>query len=130
MGIRIYILLSSITGNNRNMTDIHHEHVSHESEEKAHSALNTKVIWRVFWILLLVTIFEVGISFTPISKTILLYTFIVLTIVKAYYIVGFFMHLKFEAIPVQWSILLPFVLIIYLIFIAIYEGTAIGLIPG
>jgi len=109
--------------------DIHHEHVSHESEEKAHSALNTKVIWKVFWILLLVTIFEVGISFTPISKDILLYTFIVLTIVKAYYIVGYFMHMKFEVMPLQWSILLPFVLIIYLIFIAIYEGTALGLIP-
>ena len=112
------------------MTDIHHEHVSHESEMKAHSGLNTKVIWKVFWILLGVTIFEVGISFTPISKEILLYTFIVLTIVKAYYIVGYFMHMKFENVPLQYSILLPFVLIVYLIFIAIYEGSALGLIPG
>jgi len=106
--------------------DIHHEHVSHESEEKAHSALNTKVIWKVFWILLGVTIFEVSISFTPIPKTILLYTFVALTIVKAYYIVGFFMHLKFERVPMMYSLLLPFILIIYLIFIAIYEGTALG----
>ena len=105
--------------------DIHHEHVSHESEEKAHSALNTKMIWKVFWILLGVTIFEVGISFTDLSKTVLLYTFIALTIVKAYYIVGFFMHLKFEKVPMIWSLLLPFVLIIYLIFIAIYEGAAL-----
>ena len=110
--------------------DIHHEHVSHESVDKAHSGLSTKVIWRVFWILLGVTIFEVSISFTPLSKEILLWTFIVLTIVKAYYIVGYFMHMKYEVVPLQYSILLPFVLIIYLIFIAIYEGTAIGLIPG
>ena len=110
------------------MSDIHHEHVSHESEEKAHSALTTKMIWKVFWILLGVTIFEVSIAFLPISKTILLYTFIVLTIVKAYFIVGYFMHLKFEVMPLQWSILLPFILIVYLIFIAIYEGTALGLI--
>jgi cytochrome c oxidase subunit 4 len=109
------------------MSDIHHEHVSHASEEKAHSALNTKVIWKVFWILLGVTIFEVSISFTGLSKDLLLYTFITLTIVKAYYIVGYFMHMKFEVVPLQWSILLPFVLIIYLIFIAIYEGTALGL---
>ncbi len=107
------------------MSDIHHEHVSHASEEKAHSALNTKMIWRVFWILLGVTIFEVAISFTGISKDILLVTFIALTIVKAYYIVGYFMHLKFEALPMQWSLLLPFILIIYLIFIAIYEGSAL-----
>ena len=109
--------------------DIHHEHVSHESEEKAHSALNTKMIWKVFWILLGVTIFEVCISFTAIPKTVLLYTFIALTIVKAYYIVGFFMHLKFEKVPMIWSLLLPFVLIVYLIFIAIYEGTALAGTP-
>src|SRR5689334_8972375 len=108
--------------------DIHHEHISHKAQEKAHTGLNTKVIWRVFWILLAVTVFEVGISFTSISKTILLYTFITLTIVKAYFIVFYFMHMKFEETALRFSILLPFVLIVYLIFIAIYEGIQIGLI--
>ena len=108
--------------------DIHHERVSHESEEKAHEGLNTKVIWKVFWILLGVTIFEVAISFTPVPKTVLLYTFIALTIVKAYYIVGYFMHMKFEKVPMQWSILLPFILIVYLIFILIYEGAVLDVI--
>lgn len=108
------------------MSDIHHEHVSHEAEDKAHSALNSKIIWRVFWILLGVTVFEVGISFTSIPHEILLWTFVALTIVKAYFIVGFFMHLKFEAIPAKYSLLLPFILIIYLIFIAIYEGSAMA----
>jgi cytochrome c oxidase subunit IV len=107
-------------------SDIHHEHVSHEAQEKAHSGLNTKVIWRVFWILLGVTIFEVAISFTGISKEVLLFTFIALTIVKAYFIVGYFMHMKFEAVPLQYSVLLPFILIVYLIFIAIYEGSALA----
>ncbi|REJ85366.1 MAG: hypothetical protein DWQ44_10555 [Bacteroidetes bacterium] len=109
---------------------MHHEVVSHASEEKAHSALNTKTIWKVFWILLLVTVFEVAISFTAIPKVVLIWTFIALTIVKSYYIVGYFMHLKFEEVPFQWTVLLPFVLIVYLIFIALYEGTALGLIPG
>ena len=107
------------------MSDIHHEHVSHASEEKAHSALNKKLIWRGFWILLIITLFEVGISFTGIPHTILIWTFVALTLVKAYYIVGFFMHLKFEAIAAKYSLLLPFVLIVYLIFIALYEGTAL-----
>ena len=109
--------------------DIHQEVIYHDSEDKAHTGLNTKVIWKVFWILLGVTVFEVSISFTSVPRTILLYTFIALTLVKAYYIVGYFMHMKFEKTPMQWSILLPFILIVYLIFIAIYEGTAIGLIP-
>ena len=84
--------------------DIHHEHVSHEGTEKAHEGLNTKVIWKVFWILLGVTIFEVSISFTAIPKTILLYTFIALTIVKAYYIVGYFMH---SDVPVAGKLVSP-----------------------
>ena len=109
--------------------DIHHEHVSHESVEKAHSGLNTKVIWKVFWILLGVTVFEVSISFTSIPHTILIWTFVLLTLVKAYFIVGFFMHLKFEKIPMIYSLILPFLLIVYLIFIALYEGTALGLTP-
>jgi cytochrome c oxidase subunit IV len=108
------------------MSQMTHEHVSHAAADKAHAGLNKKMIWRVFWILLGVTIFEVAISFTSVSKEVLLYTFIALTIVKAYFIVGYFMHLKFEAIPMQWSLLLPFILIVYLIFIAIYEGIALG----
>ncbi len=112
------------------MSDMHHEVVSHASEDKAHSALNKKMIWKVFWILLGITLFEVGISFTGIPHTILIWTFVLLTLVKAYYIVGYFMHMKFEAVSFQWAILLPFILIVYLIFIALYEGTAIGLIPG
>ena len=39
------------------------------------------------------------------------------------------MHLKFEKMPMQYSLLLPFLLIVYLIFIALYEGVAIGLAP-
>jgi cytochrome c oxidase subunit IV len=100
---------------------------AHAVDHGHEGGLNTKMIWKVFWILLAVTIFEVGISFTGISKDILLVTFIVLTIVKAYFIVGYFMHLKFEVVPMKWSLLLPFILIVYLIFIAIYEGTALGL---
>jgi len=74
------------------MTDMHHEHVSHASEDKAHSALNTKMIWTVFWILLGVTVFEVGISVTAIPQTVLLWTLVTLTLVKAYFIIGYFMH--------------------------------------
>lgn len=108
--------------------DIHHEHISHDAIEKSHSGLNTKVIWRVFWILLGVTVFEVSISFTSIPHDILIWTFVFLTLVKAYFIVGFFMHLRFEKIPMIYSLMLPFLLIVYLIFIALYEGTKLGLI--
>src|SRR5271167_1654660 len=98
--------MSDTTGHGVTLSDdIHQEVIYHDSEDKAHSGLNTKVIWRVFWILLIVTIFEVSISFTSIPKSVLLYVFVALTIFKAYFIVGYFMHLKFEKMPMQYSLL-------------------------
>ncbi len=100
--------------------DVHHTTVPHLP-----AASNTKAIWRTFWILLVITIFEVAISFTSISKEILKYTFITLTIVKAYFIVFNFMHLGHERVSMKWTILLPMLFIIFLIFIALYEGNYI-----
>jgi cytochrome c oxidase subunit 4 len=97
--------------------DIHNQFVPEHVDPKGKA-----IIWRTFWILLIVTIFEVGIAFTSISKEVLLYIFIGLTIVKAYFIVYFFMHLKAEWKAFQYAIILPFILIVYLIVIALIEG--------
>ena len=52
-----------------------------------------------------------------------LFIVIVLTIVKAYYIVYSFMHLGSEKKNLKWSILLPvWVLIPYLLFILLTEA--------
>jgi cytochrome c oxidase subunit IV len=102
--------------------DIHNQFVEEHYDPK-----NRAVIWRTFWILLIVTIFEVAIAFAPISKTILMVTFIVLTIVKAYFIVAFFMHLKHEKLSFAYTIILPFVLIVYLIGMALAEGSFLNL---
>jgi cytochrome c oxidase subunit IV len=89
-------------------------------------------IWRVFWILLIVTTVEVVLGI--IKPTILLdhfflgtsllnLIFIVLTIVKAAYIVMEFMHLGHEVRGLKLTILLPgLVLIPYLVFILLTEG--------
>lgn len=97
--------------------DIHNQFVEEHVDPKG-----KKIIWRTFWILLIVTVFEVSISFSAVPKEILLWVFIVLTIVKAYFIVYFFMHLKHEWKVFQYTIVLPFLLIVYLIFIAMTEG--------
>ena len=97
--------------------DIHNQFI------EEHETPNAKrVIWRTFWILLFITIFEVAISFTPLNKDLLQWTFVALTIVKAGFIVGYFMHLIHERFTFRYSILLPFILIAYLIFIALKEG--------
>ncbi len=103
--------------------DIHNQFV-----EEHHVPNSVKIIWKTFWILLVVTMFEVGIAFSPLSKDILLLIFIVLTIVKAYYIIAFFMHLKHEKVAFKYSILLPFFLILFFIVMAIAEGNYLNFV--
>jgi len=89
-------------------------------------------IWKVFWILLVVTAVEVALGIiqpgflidTKLLGTKLLnHIFIVLTLVKAGYIVMSFMHLGHEKKSLQWTILLPvFILIPYLLALVLTEG--------
>jgi cytochrome c oxidase subunit 4 len=51
------------------------------------------------------------------------HVFIILTLIKAGYIVLVFMHLGFEKSILKWTILIPaFVLVPYLLFIILSEG--------
>jgi cytochrome c oxidase subunit IV len=103
--------------------DIHNQFVEEHVADN-----NVKVIWKTFWILLLITITEVGIAFTSIPHETLIVIFIVLTVVKAYYIIGFFMHLKHEQNNFGSYIIIPFILIIFLIVMILAEGTYLKLI--
>ena len=89
-------------------------------------------IWKVFWILLFITAFEVALGMIKPSflvDTIFLGTkllnhiFIILTIIKAAYIILEFMHLGHEKKSLKWTVLLPaLVLVPYLLFIILSEG--------
>tara|TARA_Y100000758_G_C15965369_1_gene391137 strand:- start:391 stop:711 length:321 start_codon:yes stop_codon:yes gene_type:complete len=89
-------------------------------------------IWKVFWILLVVTSVEVLLGIIQpkmlvetrfLGTSLLNHIFIVLTLVKAGYIVLVFMHLGFERTTFKWTILIPaFILIPYLLFILLSEG--------
>ncbi|MCO6148099.1 cytochrome C oxidase subunit IV family protein [Flavobacterium sp. NRK1] len=97
---------------------------SHES--------NTKRIWTVFGLLSVITIVEVILGIQKpaflhetnlFQMNLLNWIFIILTIVKAYYIMWAFMHLEGEKSSLRWSIVAPLVfLIIYLVFILLIEG--------
>ena len=88
-------------------------------------------IWKVFWILLIITTVEVALGiwqpeFLEVNflGTRLLNTiFIILTLVKAFYIVSSFMHLGHERKNMKWMVYLPpLILIPYLVFILLTEG--------
>lgn len=92
----------------------------------------TKRIWYVFAILSIVTIVEVALGIikpafmiesTLIDLHLLNWTFIILTIVKAYYITWAFMHMEHETKGLRRAVVWTSVfLIIYLIAILLIEG--------
>ena len=83
-------------------------------------------IWKVFFILLGVTAVEFIIAFLVDAGVLKTTTFILLTIVKAAYIVGEFMHLKYEVKVLYWSILIPLIFIVWMLVAFLYEGFSIA----
>ena len=103
------------------MSEVHHIH----NQDPNAGAEQRKLIWRTFWILLVITAGEFVIAFTMPHGVLKVSIFIVLTIVKAFFIVGEFMHLKHEAKSLIWTILVPTILIAWLILALLLEGHAI-----
>lgn len=84
-----------------------------------------KQIWMVALLLGVVTAIEFVIAFTMEAGTLRTSIFIGLTLVKAFYIVAEFMHLKHEVKVLIWSILLPLTFVVWLIIALLIEGNAI-----
>ena len=97
-------------------------HVAHETSEKEIPAPQTGAIWKTFWILLVLTAIEFVIAFTLPASTLRVAIFSGMTIVKAFYIVGEFMHLKHEVKSLIWMILIPTIFVVWLLTALIYEG--------
>ena len=85
-----------------------------------------KKLWTVAGILGVVTAFEFLIAFTMHHGPLKTSIFIGLTIVKAGYIVGEFMHLRYEVKVLFWSILIPMIFVIWMLVAFVYEGIAIS----
>ncbi len=103
--------------------------MSHHVEEGEKAPSQTKEIWKTFWILLGITAAEFVIAFTvdaDLFKWTKIGIFILLTIVKAYFIVAIFMHLKHEVKALIWTIILPCLFVVWLVVALILEGSAVG----
>ena len=89
-----------------------------------------KKLWTVAGILGIITAIEFAVAFlVPHEmKDVRVWTFVVMTIVKAAYIVGEFMHLRHETKVLMWSILIPIVFIVWMLVAFVYEGMAINLV--
>lgn len=85
-----------------------------------------KHLWQVAAIMAAVTTVEFIVAFTMHSGPLKTAFFVLMTIVKAGYIVGEFMHLRYETKVLFWSIMVPTVFIIWMLVAFVYEGLAIG----
>jgi cytochrome c oxidase subunit IV len=83
----------------------------------------TSQIWKTFWVLVGITAVEFVFVFFMAAGTMRNAIFIVLTIFKAFFIVGEFMHLKHEVKGLIWSILIPMALVIWLVVALVTEGS-------
>lgn len=94
----------------------------------------TKKIWRIFWVLSILTVAELGLGYwmyfmhkgDPNPAWILAIKGIVciLTLAKAYYIVSVFMHLGDEIRNMIMTIVVPLALFIWFIIAFLWDGTS------
>jgi len=101
--------------------------VHHEGEHEHGETMTRKKIWNVFFILLAITCVEFFIALYMVPKDYMSITianpvYIVLTLAKAFYIVAYFMHLKFEKLGLTLSIVIPVIFIIGLILVLTNES--------
>jgi cytochrome c oxidase subunit 4 len=104
-----------------------HSHTIEGHEHDDHAGLSVSRIWQVFGILLLITVIEFIIALFLIPKGYMTqkvgnYVYIALTLLKAFYIVAYFMHLKFEKRGLQVALGVSFVFICYFIVLMMIEG--------
>ena len=100
---------------------------SHHSEEEGVKI--RKKIYFVTFLLTAITAVEVALGIVwhevgiPVSYLVVQWAFIIMTAVKAGYIIGIFMHLGDERRGIQLTILVPYILfIMYLTFICLSEA--------
>ena len=103
------------------------------SEESVHITVvppdkaKIKKLWMTALIMLLITMFEFAVAFlVPHEyKDARVWIFITMTIVKAFYIVAEFMHLRYEVKVLIWSILIPLTFVVWMLVAFVYEGFSV-----
>jgi cytochrome c oxidase subunit IV len=96
---------------------------------------NVKRIWRTFWVLLIITIIELGMGFTiyfihknpDYSHALVLAikgAIVILSLAKAFYIVSIFMHLGDEIRNMLLTIVVPLMLFIWFIAAFLWDGNS------
>lgn len=111
------------------------EHQPVSSEVTFHHAPpsdNVKRIWKTFWVLLIITVIELGLGLTlyalnlpdDLKRMLIKGVIIILSLAKAYFIVSVFMHLGDEIRNMIMTIVVPLMLFIWFITAFILDGNS------
>src|SRR5215470_10216603 len=108
------------------------EHAVAEVTIHHEPASTTKRIWKVFWILLIITLIELGLGISlyaldlpeGLRMHLIKGVIIILSLAKAYYIVSVFMHLGDEIRNMIMTIVVPLMLFIWFILAFILDGNS------
>jgi cytochrome c oxidase subunit IV len=106
------------------------EHNDHHMEHtEAPKDMKSK-IWRTFWILTALTVVDIALYFMLLENHSMLKNvlFIALGVIKAYYIIGIFMHMKFEQKWLGNLIIYPMIFVVFLVALMIIESNYTALI--
>jgi cytochrome c oxidase subunit IV len=110
-----------------------HQHHSVASEVTFHHepSQGTKRIWKTFWLLLVITVIELGLGLlmyaTDFPHGVDLFikgVIIILSLAKAFYIVSIFMHLGDELRNMIMTIIVPLLLFVWFIGAFLWDGDA------
>lgn len=108
------------------------EHAVTEVTIHHEPASTTKRIWKVFWILLIITIVELSLGISlylldlpeGLRMHLIKGVIIILSLAKAYYIVSVFMHLGDEIRNMIMTIVVPLMLFIWFILAFLGDGNS------
>jgi cytochrome c oxidase subunit 4 len=109
-----------------------HHAVSPEVSVVAHHDSSTKRIWKTFWVLLIITVIELGLGlsmywFPEMSlgvRVVIKGVIVILSLSKAFYIVSIFMHLGDEIRNMIMTIVVPLMLFVWFIGAFLWDGNS------
>lgn len=105
---------------------------THDAHAGAHTTMTKSTIWKVFFYLVAVTAIEffIALYMHPhgyVSNSVKNFIYVILTLVKAFYIVAYFMHLKYEKLALKTGITISLIFIVYFIILLLTEGSYLHL---
>ena len=111
--------------------DQHSQHMASEITFHHEPASDTRRIWRTFWLLLGITVIELAMGLSMYLFTMpgwfhlfLKGVIVILSLAKAFYIVGIFMHLGDEIRNMIMTIVVPLLLFVWFIGAFLWDGNA------